>query len=82
MPSIDNRMCFKNGTQLYRQTGGNILLSSQSSLMQSYTKLLMPIVDKEKLRQELNQLVAYRHRKLQILQKLEADLSQIKFTNS
>jgi hypothetical protein len=50
--------------------------------MQSYTKLLTPTIDKDKLRQELNQLVAYRHRKLLILQKLEADLSQIKFTNS
>jgi hypothetical protein len=35
-------------------SGGKILLSSQSSLMQSYTKLLMPTIDKEKLRQELN----------------------------
>lgn len=43
--------------------------------MQSYTKLLMPTIDKEKLRQELNQLVAYRHRKLLVVQKLEAELA-------
>lgn len=39
-------------------------------------------LDKEKLRQELNSLVAYHHRKNQVLEKLKADLSQIKFTNS
>jgi len=39
-------------------------------------------LDKEKLRHELNQLVAYRHRRLQVLEKLKADLGQIKFTNS
>jgi hypothetical protein len=47
--------------------------------MQSYsqagaTKLLLPSVDKVKLKQELNSLIAYRHRRLQMLKKLEADL--------
>jgi len=50
--------------------------------MTNGNKLVIPSVDKEKLKQELNSLVAYRHRRLQMLKKLEADLSQIKFTNS
>jgi hypothetical protein len=52
------------------------------SQMTSGNKLVIPCVDKDKLKCELNSLVAYRHRRLQILKKLEADLSQIKFTNS
>jgi hypothetical protein len=50
--------------------------------MTNGNKLVIASIDKEKLKQELNSLVAYRHRRLQILKKLEADLSQIKFTNS
>jgi hypothetical protein len=52
------------------------------SQMTNGNKLVIPCVDKDKLKCELNSLVAYRHRRLQILKKLEADLSQIKFTNS
>lgn len=39
---------------------------------------ILPLLDKEKLRLELNNLVAYRKRRLQVLDKLEAELSQVK----